>query len=122
MMRHVERELAGPLRRAAEDCADVVVTGPRCAGEVALLHRSSPAASNHLLEESAMVARFRADPIGFLVGLRLPAILDEIRSVPELFAQVRAPTDGEPRRTGRGCHAQREAVPRASGKSGSGIP
>lgn len=101
MMRHVERELAGPLRRAAEDFAAVVVTGPRRAGKTVLLRRTFPAASYHLLEDPAVIARFRADPTGFLDGLRLPAILDEIQNVPELFAHVRARIDGEPRRTGR---------------------
>lgn len=100
-MRHVERELAGPLRRAAADFPAVVVTGPRRAGKTVLLRRTFPAASYHLLEDPAVVARFRADPTGFLDGLRLPTILDEIQNVPELFAHVRARIDQEPRRMGR---------------------
>lgn len=100
-MRHVARELAGPLRRAAADFPAVVVTGPRRAGKTVLLRHTFPAASYHLIEDPAVVARFRADPTGFLDGLRLPAILDEIQNVPELFAHVRARIDQEPRRMGR---------------------
>jgi len=100
-MRHVERELAGPLLRAARAFPAVVLTGPRRAGKTVLLRRTFPEASYHLLEDPAVVARFRADPTGFLDGLRLPTILDEVQNVPELFAHVRARIDGYPRRTGR---------------------
>lgn len=48
-----------------------------------------------------LVARFRADPQGFLDGIRLPAILDEIQHVPEVFAYVRSRIDAAPRRMGR---------------------
>lgn len=47
------------------------------------------------------MARFRADPQGFLDGIRLPAILDEIQHVPEVFAYVRSRIDAAPRRMGR---------------------
>src|SRR5262245_29724644 len=60
-----------------------------------------PDASYQLLEDPATVARFREDPEGFLAELALPAILDEVQNVPELFAHVRARIDRTPRRTGR---------------------
>jgi predicted AAA+ superfamily ATPase len=66
-----------------------------------LLQRSFPDASYHLLEAPEAVARFRADPHGFLDGIHPPAILDEIQHVPELLAHLRARIDAEPRRTGR---------------------
>jgi len=47
------------------------------------------------------VARFRQDPQGFLDDVRLPAILDEIQNVPEVFNFVRARIDRQPRRVGR---------------------
>ncbi|HEX6811479.1 MAG TPA: ATP-binding protein [Planctomycetota bacterium] len=100
-MRYVERELSTPLRRAAASFPAVVLTGPRRAGKTVLLRRTFPDASYHLLEAPDTVARFRADPHGFLDGIHPPAILDEIQHVPELLAHLRARIDKEPRRTGR---------------------
>ncbi|MBL8734316.1 MAG: ATP-binding protein [Planctomycetes bacterium] len=100
-MLFIERELAGPLRKAAANFPAVVLTGPRRAGKTVLLKKVFPDASYHLFEAPDLVARFRADPVGFLDGVHPPAILDEIQHVPELFAYLRARIDAEPRRTGR---------------------
>ncbi len=54
-----------------------------------------------MFEAPDVVARFRHDPQGFLDGLRLPAILDEIQNVPEVFNFVRSRIDRVPRRTGQ---------------------
>jgi len=47
------------------------------------------------------VSRFRNDPQGFLDSVTLPAILDEIQNVPEVFNFVRARIDRAPRRAGQ---------------------
>lgn len=47
------------------------------------------------------MARFRHDPQGFLDGVRLPAILDEIQNVPEVFNFIRGRIDHAPRRMGQ---------------------
>jgi uncharacterized protein len=78
-----------------------VLTGPRRAGKTFLLRHELPDASYHLLEDPAVVERLRADPTSFLDGVELPAILDEVQHVPEVFAHVRARIDREPRRVGR---------------------
>jgi predicted AAA+ superfamily ATPase len=100
-MREVERDLAPVIQRAARAFPSVVLTGPRRAGKTFLLRRLFPDASYVLMESPDAVARFRADPVGFLDGLRLPAILDEIQNVPEVFNHIRARIDAAPRRTGR---------------------
>ena len=100
-MRYVDRELSATLASAVANFAAVVLTGPRRAGKTMLLRHEYPDASYHLFEAPDVVARFRADPQGFLDGLRLPAILDEIQNVPEVFAHVRSRIDAAPRRTGR---------------------
>ena len=100
-MRHVPRDLEAPLQRAARDFPAVVLTGPRRAGKTHMLRRLFPDASYYLFEDPDQVARFRADPQGFLDGVRAPAILDEVQNVPEVFAHVRARIDAGPRRTGR---------------------
>jgi len=100
-MRYVRRLMDGQLQRAAKAFASVVLTGPRRAGKTMLLRRTFPGASYHLFEDPDVVARFRADPQGFLDGMKLPAILDEVQYVPEVFRYVRARIDAHPRRPGQ---------------------
>jgi len=74
----------------------VVLTGPRRAGKTCLLRRLFPKADYHLLEDPDVIARLRADPQGFLDGVRTPVILDEVQNVPEVFAHVRSRIDEKP--------------------------
>lgn len=100
-MRHVPRLLEAEVRRAARAFPTVLLTGPRRSGKTTLLRRLLPDASYALLEDPEIVARVRQDPRGFLDGVRLPAVLDEIQNVPEILGHVRARVDREPRRMGR---------------------
>jgi len=100
-MKAILRDIEPVVRRAAGAFPAVVVTGPRRAGKTFLLRRMFPKASYVLMESPDAVARFRADPEGFLDSLRLPAILDEIQNVPEVFNHIRARIDAAPRRVGR---------------------
>lgn len=100
-MRHVKRELSEQLTKAAKSFPAVVVTGPRRAGKTVLLQRHFKNAQYYLFEDPDVIARFRADPRGFLDAVQTPVILDEIQNVPEVFAYVRARIDRHPRRKGR---------------------
>lgn len=100
-MRHVRRDLESQLGKAARGFPAVVLTGPRRAGKTWLLRHLLPRASYHLFEDPDIVARFRHDPQGFLDGVKLPAILDEIQNVPEVFNYVRSRIDRAPRRVGQ---------------------
>jgi len=100
-MRYVPRELETQVLKAARSFPAVILTGPRRAGKTWLLQHLLPAADYHLLEDPTVVARLRADPQGFLDGVRVPAILDEVQNVPEIFALVRARLDTRPRRMGQ---------------------
>lgn len=100
-MRYIRRMLEPVLAAAARSFPAVVLSGPRRAGKTWLLRHLFPQADYHLFEDPDVVARFRNDPQGFLDGVRLPAILDEIQNVPEVFNFVRTRIDREPRRVGR---------------------
>jgi predicted AAA+ superfamily ATPase len=100
-MRYVPRLLGPVLERASRAFPALILTGPRRAGKTTLLRRLFPSASYHLLEDPDRIARVRSDPRGFLDDIRLPAILDEVQNVPELFAYVRSRIDEAPSRRGR---------------------
>jgi len=100
-MRYTPRALERIVSAAARRFPAVVLTGPRRAGKTFLLRHLLPKASYHLLEDPDVVSRFRADPQGFLDGVRTPAILDEVQNVPEVFAFVRSRIDRAPRRAGQ---------------------
>lgn len=79
-MRYVVRALTPELHRAARAFGAIIVTGPRRSGKTTLLRHAFPQASYHLLQNPDAVARFRADPQGFLDGIRVPEILAFIRA------------------------------------------
>ena len=68
----------------------VVLTGPRRAGKTFLLKNLLPKATYVQLEEPDTLLAVKEDPQGFLDGLKLPAVIDEVQRVPELFAYVRS--------------------------------
>lgn len=100
-MHYVLRQAEARVVAAMRDFPAVVLTGPRRSGKTSLLRHVLPEASYFLMEDPAVVARLRADPVGFLDALKLPTILDEVQNVPEVFAHVRARIDAAPRRAGR---------------------
>ena len=100
-MRYVRRTLDVQLHRAAKAFASVVLTGPRRSGKTMLLRRALPDASYHLFEDPDVVARFRADPQGFLDAMRLPAILDEVQYAPALFRHLKLQVDKDRQACGR---------------------
>lgn len=101
MLRYLRRELESPISAAARNFPALVLTGPRRAGKTFLLRHLFSRASYYLFEDPDVVGRFRHDPQGFLDGVRLPVILDEIQNAPEVFNFVRARIDREPRRVGQ---------------------
>ncbi len=100
-MRYLERALEPIVAAAARAFPAVVLTGPRRAGKTYLLRHLFPKASYFLLEDPDLIARLRADPQGFLDGVKTPAVLDEIQNVPEILNYIRTRIDRSPRRTGQ---------------------
>lgn len=100
-MRFIPRLLGTELQRASNSFPALVLTGPRRAGKTTLLRRQFPKASYHLLEDPDVIARFRADPRGFIEEIRPPVVLDEVQNVPEILNYVRTEIDRFPSRKGQ---------------------
>ncbi len=95
-MKYTTRVIEKQIQLASEGFPALVVTGPRRAGKTCMLRHLFPEADYYLLEEPDLVGRIRNDPQGFLDGIRLPVLLDEIQAVPELLAYIRARIDRMP--------------------------
>lgn len=100
-MRFRPRLLGPTILKAARGFPAVVVTGPRRAGKSTLLRHLFPHATVVSLDAPDVLDRVSADPRGFLDGLHLPAILDEIQNAPALFSYIKAAIDRAPERKGQ---------------------
>jgi len=118
-MRFVARDIQPLLMEAARSFPALVLTGPRRAGKTTLLRRLVPGADYILLEDPDLQSRARSDPRGLLDSLRLPAVLDEIQNVPELFSYIRSRIDRTPSQTGKWFFTGSQEAPLMQGVSES---
>ena len=88
-MNYIERKIESCLKQSLEMFPAVVLTGPRRAGKTFMLRNVLRDAAYVQLEDPDTLVSVKADPRGFLDGLSLPVIIDEIQQVPELFNYVR---------------------------------
>ncbi len=79
----------------------VVLTGPRRAGKTFLLKALLPKATYVQLEDPDTLLAVKEDPQGFLDGLKLPVVIDEVQQVPEIFGYVRSRIDARPEAKGQ---------------------
>jgi predicted AAA+ superfamily ATPase len=82
---------------ALEDTRVVLIVGPRQAGKTTLARRYTSAARPYItLDDPATLAAARADPTGFVRGLK-QAVIDEVQRAPALLLAIKESVDQDPR-------------------------
>lgn len=89
--RHIEAELDAALA----DTPVVLIAGARRVGKSTLAHRVAERRSLAYLtlDDSATRMTAAADPAGFVGDIEVPAVIDEVQRVPELFLAIKKRVD-----------------------------
>jgi len=87
--RHVQRKITTAL----QDTRVVLVVGPRQAGKTTLARLYANSSRPYLtLDDPATLAAARADPSGFVRGLK-SAVIDEVQRAPDLLLAIKESVD-----------------------------
>ena len=80
----------------------VYLTGARQAGKTTLVRRlaGDRGMAYYTLDDPAVLAAARADPVGFITGLAGPVVIDEVQRAPDLLLAIKMAVDSD-RRPGR---------------------
>lgn len=92
----IRRHLSAPLREALSDTPAVLVNGARQTGKSTLVQSEELGLTDRqytTFDDPGVLAAAKRDPNGFVAGLNLPVILDEVQHVPELFPVIKAAID-----------------------------
>lgn len=93
------RHLDALLRESLLDTPAVLVNGPRQCGKTTLVRQYEDEMAYFSLDDPALLAAVRADPLGFVKRLDR-AIIDEVQRAPELLLALKLVIDQD-RRPGR---------------------
>jgi predicted AAA+ superfamily ATPase len=93
------RHLDSLLREALSDTPAVLVNGPRQCGKTTLVRHYEGEMAYFSLDDPALLAAVRADPLGFVKRLDR-AIIDEVQRAPQLLLALKLVIDQD-RRPGR---------------------
>lgn len=96
---HYPRHLNLRLKESLSDTPVVLINGPRQCGKTTLVRQYQADFVYYTLDDPAVMAAVRADPVGFVRQLDR-AIVDEVQRVPELLMAIKLVVD-EDRRPGR---------------------
>ncbi len=95
MLRKYPRHLSERLREALGDTPAVLIHGPRQSGKTTLARTVGERRGYHYFsfDDDALRRAAQQDPVGFVAGLPLRSILDEVQRVPEIFTTLKTAID-----------------------------
>ena len=97
----VRRHLEAPLREALAAARVVFLDGARQTGKSTLAAVVAGTSRDYLtLDDAAILAGAKNDPMGFVGGLSDAVVIDEVQRAPELFLAIKMSVDRD-RRPGR---------------------
>ena len=94
----IHRQITNRIRMALRDMPVVIVTGARQVGKSHLVKSLITRKFNPqylTMDRTATYRMAKDDPDGFINGLALPVIIDEVQMVPALFRSIKARVDQE---------------------------
>jgi predicted AAA+ superfamily ATPase len=92
-MRLYPRYIEPVLNAALADTPVVCLLGPRQVGKSTLVQQLKPKNAYISFDDQNLLEAARNDPIGFVMGLPAPVILDEVQRVPELMPAIKSAVD-----------------------------
>ena len=81
------------LNTALADTPVVCLLGPRQVGKSTLVQQLRPKRAYISFDDQNLLNAARNDPVGFVLGLPEPVILDEVQRVPELMPAIKSVVD-----------------------------
>ncbi|WP_254277518.1 ATP-binding protein [Halomonas sp. 3H] len=97
---YLPRQIRDRVLESLADTPVVCLLGPRQVGKTTLAQRIDPERSYLNLDDPALLAAAKEDPLGFVESLPARVILDEVQRAPELLLAIKAVVDRD-RQPGR---------------------
>jgi len=94
----IKRYILNKIQEALSDTPVVLLSGARQTGKSTLakwLAEGSHPARYVTLDDAAVFASIKQDPVGFIQGLDGAVVIDEVQRVPELFSAIKLSVDRE---------------------------
>lgn len=93
----IQRHVQSKISTALQDTRVVLLVGPRQAGKTTLARLHAHSDRPYLtLDDPATLSAARADPTGFVRGLK-QAVIDEVQRAPELLLAIKESVDNDQR-------------------------
>lgn len=94
MIKNIKRSLGTILEAVSKQFKVILLTGPRQTGKTTLLKQMAQKSRSYVtLDNLSTRAAAREDPASFIARLNLPALIDEVQYVPELFPYIKMTVD-----------------------------
>ncbi len=94
MMPSIKRTLSKSITRVSKGFKVLLLTGPRQVGKTTLLQNIDQKKRSYVtLDDLTQRVSALSDPAGFIQGLKLPVLIDEVQYAPNLFPYIKIAVD-----------------------------